>query len=142
MCDVVEYILKRAQESLDTPEDAEQILCPIISPYDDPMKELLETGVFFPNHPMCAQVTPVAAPTPKEGSCTKDYKSSGKLGAGVVLFWCIKHRECIGFQVLQSAESCQSIYNVISTRLKKQPDILIYDNACNLYEVLDSIINV
>lgn len=76
-----------------------------------------------------------AAKDAEQQSCTKSYKTSGRLGAGVVLFWCVKHRECIGFTVLQKAESCQIIYEILSTRFKKIPNILIYDNACNLFEV-------
>jgi hypothetical protein len=102
----------------------------------DPIVELLNTGYFFPNFPVTSKVTDVFVTRRSEDdSCTKDYKKSGKLGAGVVLYWCIKHRECIGFNILESAESCQSIYDVLSSRATIVPKIMIYDNACNLFEV-------
>lgn len=98
--------------------------------------ELLKTGWYFPNKPAIAQISDVLLNNSDVGEhCNKAYKASGYLGAGVVLFWCIRHRECIGFIVLQKAESCQVIYDMMSTRLNVQPKIFIYDNACNLFEV-------
>lgn len=103
----------------------------------DPVSTLLRTGSFFPNFPITAKVHDVLLNSSKgqDVQCKKDYKQAGKLGAGVVLYWCIKHRECIGFTVLESAESCKSIYDVLSSRANILPRIMIYDNACNLFEV-------
>lgn len=108
-------------------------------------EELLKTGCFYPNMPVQSEIDDVflnnkdlAKDTEKE-FCNKAYKTSGRLGAGVVLFWCVKHRECIGFTILQKAESCQIIYETLSTRFKEMPKYVIYDNACNLFEVASFI---
>ena len=100
--------------------------------YDD-NDNLLKTGVYFPNHPIvrtCAHTNISGS----ENSCTKNYQSSAKLGAGIILFWCAKHRLCIGFVLLESAESCEYVYSTLVSRFKVIPKTIIYDNACNLSE--------
>lgn len=69
-----------------------------------------------------------------DAACTKDYVPGGKLGAGVVLFWCVLHRRCLGFEILRKGESCQVIYQIMSSRPSLIPETFIYDNACNLHE--------
>lgn len=106
--------------------------------FETSRKELLETGSFFPNFPICAKISDVHMKKhdmDDENICSKQYKASGRLGAGLMLVWCVKHRECIGFSVLRKAESCKELYDIMSTRMRKMPKIIIYDNACNLFEV-------
>jgi hypothetical protein len=101
-------------------------------------EELLQTGCFFPHYPIRKEVKDggFKGSIKESDNCIKSYKSSGRLGAGVLLFWCLEHRECIGFTVLRSAESCKDVYEIMSTRANMLPEILVYDNACNLFEVL------
>jgi hypothetical protein len=101
-------------------------------------QELLLTGYYFPNFPIRAQIRDVhlrKQEKDEEDNCTKHYKHAGRLGAGLMMVWCVKHRECIGFTVLRSAESCKELYDILSTRFLQMPRIVIYDNACNLFEV-------
>lgn len=100
-------------------------------------EEFEKTGVFFPGRPYQNTVTDChlsRIEEKREGLCNKDYKETGKFGAGMVLFWCAKHRECIGWIMLQSAESVEIVYSTLITRFKKLPKVIIYDNGCNLYE--------
>jgi hypothetical protein len=53
---------------------------------------------------------------------------------GVVLFWCAAHRICLGYIILRSAESCDVVFEVLTTRFRKMPKYVIYDNGCNLFE--------
>jgi hypothetical protein len=107
------------------------------------MDELQYSGNFFPHHPVCNQFTQIhLSGQNQEDKCSKDYKRSGRIGAGVLLFWCLEHRECIGFNILRSAESCQSVYEVLSSRFPQMPRYVIYDNACNLFEVPDTILTL
>lgn len=107
--------------------------------FESARKELLETGYFFPNFPICAKISDVHMGKQDreddDGLCSKQYKSSGHLGAGLMMVWCVRHRECIGFTVLRKAESVKELYDIVSTRMRKMPKIIIYDNACNLFEV-------
>jgi hypothetical protein len=104
--------------------------------YKDDMDELLQTGEYFPAFPIHSRVTPMEINTSEtKERCAKTYKKAGKYGAGTLLFWCLDHQTCLGFVVLKSAESCQSVFNVLATRFDPMPEIVVYDNACNLYEV-------
>lgn len=107
-------------------------------------QELLRTGWYFPNFPTLATVRDVHInrPTNQTTECTKEYKHAGRLGAGMMMVWCVKHRECIGFTVLQKAESCKELYDILSTRFRIMPKIVIYDNACNLFEVSVTLANL
>ena len=94
------------------------------------------TGFFFPGRPMHSRIKNciLSKAEEKEPPCNKDYKEAGKYGAGMALFWCGRHRECIGWILLQKSESLEIIYAALVTRFVKLPTYLIYDNACNLYE--------
>ena len=100
--------------------------------FDSARHELAATGVFFPGRPAirCVQETTLRS----EPACNKNAKQAGRLGAGTLLFWCAEHRHCLGFSVLQSAESTQHIYTIMATRFKQMPKVIIYDNGCNLHE--------
>ena len=58
------------------------------------------------------------------------------MAAGTLAFWCAIHRKCIGFLVLKSAESVEHVYNILLTRFKILPLVIIYDNGCNLWEYI------
>jgi hypothetical protein len=72
----------------------------------------------------------------KESSCHKEAKDAGKFGAGTILYWCAEHRCCLGFTVLQSAESVRQVFEAITVRFKEMPKVIIYDNGCNLHEYI------
>lgn len=106
--------------------------------FESAKSELLKTGCFFPKFPVKATLRDVHLSTQiaeEKSQCTKQYKSTGRLGAGLMLLWCVKHRECLGFTVLLKGESCKELYDILSTRFTQMPRVVIYDNACNLFEV-------
>jgi hypothetical protein len=133
----VQYVHRIAQEAFpDYPEVTYSVPLSAQQRHHH-MDELKLSGTFFPHYPVCNQYTKInfRSQQDSEDDCSKDYKRPGRIGAGVLLFWCIEHRECIGFTILRSAESCQSVYNVLSLRFPVMPQYVIYDNAFNLYEV-------
>ena len=98
-------------------------------------KEYEETGFFFPGRPVHSRVTNcMISKTEEKQFCNKDYKEAGRYGAGMALFWCGRHRECIGWILLQNGESLEIIYSALVTRFRRLPKFVIYDNGCNLYE--------
>ena len=101
--------------------------------YPNPFIEAVETGAFFPSMPYHSVVRDINFGK-ETTNCTKEYKQSGRLGAGTLLFWCGIHRKCIGFYMLPSAESCQHVYTILLSRFKRMPRVVIYDNGCNLNE--------
>ena len=104
-------------------------------PFTSPMQEVLETGAYFPGRPYCSIVRDIQL-TNDATTCNKLYKKQGRLGAGTLLFWCGIHRKCLGFYVMKSAESCKTVFQILVTRFKKQPRVIIYDNGCNLSEYI------
>lgn len=133
---MISSILQLAKNSL--PNTHPDLLQPIShQKHQSDCDELLHTGSFFPHFPYQYKLRQSQIGNTKQEAetCSKSYKSAGKLGAGVLLFWCLHHRECLGFVILEKGESCQAVYNVLSTRFSVMPQYVIYDNACNLYEV-------
>jgi hypothetical protein len=86
--------------------------------------ELLRTGCFFPGRPVVRNVRDIRLTA--EPKCPKKSKKPGIYGSGTLLFWCAEHRCCIGFVVLQSAESVQHVYTAMITRFKVMPKVHVY----------------
>lgn len=102
---------------------------------DVEISEVLTTGVFFPNHPVIRKIDEINI-FRENFDCTKIYKKGSVLGAGVLLFFCVEHNKCIGFIILSKAEGPKIINETLLTRFKTMPQIILYDNACNLYEYI------
>jgi hypothetical protein len=98
-------------------------------------QEVLETGAYFPGRPYHSIVKDIHL-TKESALCNKLYKNKGRLGAGTLLFWCGIHRKCLGFYIMQSAESCKTVFQILATRFPRQPRVIIYDNGCNLSEYI------
>ena len=98
--------------------------------------EYERTGFYFPGRPIQAKVANciLSKSEDKEPPCNKEYKEAGKFGAGMALFWCARHRECIGWILLERSESLEILFSSIVTRFRKIPNYIIYDNGCNFYE--------
>ena len=103
--------------------------------YTSVTQEVLETGAYFPGRPYHSIIRDIYLGN-ESTVCNKEYKKKGRLGPGTLLFWCGKHRKCIGFYIMQSAESCKTVYQLLATRFPKQPRVVIYDNGCNLSEYI------
>ncbi|KAI8893110.1 hypothetical protein BC833DRAFT_569508 [Globomyces pollinis-pini] len=106
--------------------------------YDEPVEEhfthLFNSGSFFPSRPPVRKITNILFGNRNEQTCNKDAKLPGKFGSGVLLYWCGEHRFCLGFSVLESAESLQEVYTTLIARFPILPKVIIYDNGCNLHE--------
>lgn len=97
--------------------------------------DLLKTGFFFPNHPVLRKINDINI-SKEQFPCSKIYKKVSSLGAGVVFFYCVDHNKCIGFIILGKSESPKIITQFMLTRLENMPDVIIYDNCCNLCEYI------
>ena len=103
--------------------------------YPSVMQEALETGAYFPGRNYHSVIKDIHLSN-ETAVCNKLYKKKGRLGAGTLLFWCGVHRKCLGFYIMQSAESCKTVFQILATRFTKQPRVIIYDNGCNLSEYI------
>lgn len=97
--------------------------------------DLMKTGFFFPHFPVLRKVDSINI-TKDQSSCNKNYKKVNKLGAGVIFFYCVDHSTCIGFIILGQAESPKIITQCLLSRFKTMPQIILYDNACNLSDYI------
>lgn len=100
------------------------------------LKEMYGTGHYFPGYPIKRFIpnVQVRAPGTKEKQCSKKYKQIGKNTPGVVFFFCMEHEKCIGFVIQAESESPRMISEVLTTRFSVIPEVIMYDNACNLAE--------
>ena len=44
-----------------------------------------------------------------------------------------QHRKCYRFEVMKLRESTVLIFNMLLKKFKTMPEVIIYDNACNLH---------
>lgn len=99
------------------------------------LTELWKTGFFFPNHKVKRRITDIKIPGEKF-ACSKNYKSAKTMGPGTIYFFCVQHEKCIGFIVLHKPESLRIITHTLLTRFEIMPEIILYDNGCNLNEYI------
>lgn len=94
---------------------------------------LWDTGTYFPLRRVYRTIEEIDIGIQRrEESCNKNYKKKGTLAPGILWFFCGQHNKCVGFVVLESSESCKTVSEIIITRFEQPPDIIIYDNSCNL----------
>jgi hypothetical protein len=106
------------------------------NPYckNDELKELWATGSFFPGFPIIRRLDKMHFLMRTEAKCSKHSTGANILAPGVVLFYCMEHAKCIGFIVQRVAESPSLIFETLVSRFSVMPEVIIYDNACNLFE--------
>lgn len=97
------------------------------------MLELKKTGFFFPHHRVKRKIIDIKIPGEKL-PCTKNYQASKTMGPGTIYFFCVQHEKCIGFIVLDKPESLRIISHTLLTRFELMPELVLYDNGCNLNE--------
>jgi hypothetical protein len=104
--------------------------------HNSDLSELWSTGCYFPGYPICRKVKEIKIANQEAEACSKDYHDAASCAPGVVLFYCVHHEVCIGFVVLDQAESPRMVYEVLMTRFRNLPELVIYDNGCNLHEYI------
>lgn len=67
------------------------------------------------------------------GSCKKTGARHPSLLPGIFTVFC-PHGVCYGFEVMVTAESPNVPFTFLKTRFEQPPEIVIYDNACNLFQ--------
>ncbi|MGL4707971.1 MAG: hypothetical protein ACRCWH_07100 [Aeromonas veronii] len=105
-------------------------------PNNPDMDELWSTGCYFPGYRICRKIKDIHITAKECKTCNKDYFKGGACAPGVVLFYCVAHQICIGFVVLDNAEGPRTIYETLITRFQNLPELVIYDNGCNLNEYI------
>ena len=66
-----------------------------------------------------------------DSKCTKVYPKHQRFSPGLLVMTC-QHQRCYGFEIMSSRESTIMVYNMLLKKFDTPPNIIIYDNACNL----------
>jgi hypothetical protein len=99
------------------------------------LNEVWATGWYFPGFPICRQMHDISIRAAAvETECEKNTKQPGTCGPGIVLVFCNDHNTCIGVIFQDRAESPALVFETLVSRFPVMPEVVIYDNACNLYE--------
>lgn len=68
----------------------------------------------------------------QKGGCNKYKQSNRKLVPGCMLYWCQDCGRCVGFSVMDHAESVLVPFEFMYTGCETAPDSFQLDNGCNL----------
>ena len=69
----------------------------------------------------------------KGEQCGKESWGHPTLSPGIFTLYC-PHGTCYGFSVLENYESPRHPFDIIRTRFKVAPGVIVYDNACKLHQ--------
>ena len=90
---------------------------------------------FFPNRPLLRGAANYKADGSKSAlvtGCRKDTMHHNTLTPGLFTLFC-PHGVCLGFQIMENAESPKTAFDILVRRFDKMPKLIIYDNACKLH---------
>lgn len=101
--------------------------------------EINETGVCFPYRRFIRKVKLIDSSNREQKeaedlTCNKTAIGKSRLSPGLLLFWCLDCRFCIGMDVRNRKEGPSAVWEALVTRFTKMPSCIVYDNACNLQE--------
>ncbi len=65
--------------------------------------------------------------------CTKYKNDTKALAPGLFVVHCMKCSGCLGFNIMERHESPRSLFDILYTRWKSPPDVVVYDNGCNAH---------
>lgn len=105
-------------------------------PVPDPSIE--DTHVFMPAFPLCRALPRYEGrEKPERGAddaCRKYENGHTRLTPGVLLMFCA-HGICLGFKLMARCEGPGMVADLLYTRLKAAPKLVVYDNACNVHRI-------
>lgn len=93
------------------------------------------TGEVFPGRPFVRPCIDLGNSSKIENDrvCSKDYRGSKSHSAGIFTAQCAcKNPKLLGISIMERNEGVSTALSVILARFKKLPDVVYYDNACNL----------
>ena len=91
---------------------------------------------YFPNNPPIIGLANYAADENRRNNeernlCNKKTRTHQTLSPGLFTFFC-NHGVCHGFSLMDQPESPKTAFDILVTKFKKMPSVLVYDNACHL----------
>ena len=97
--------------------------------------EYYYTGYYYPHLPVLRHCRPYSQEhraRELERVCSKHPYKSRKRAHGILACICLDCCCLVGFNALHEGESARSVFEVLYTRWPSAPDMVVYDNACNL----------
>jgi hypothetical protein len=97
--------------------------------------EFYYTGYYYPGLPVVREVPDYVHEhrgAELEKVCSKHAYNQHKRTPGVQACICLDCLRVVGFNAMHEAESARSVFEVVFSRFPTAPDVIIYDNACNL----------
>jgi hypothetical protein len=65
--------------------------------------------------------------------CTKYKNQTKALTPGLFVMHCMKCKSCIGFHMMPASESPRTLFEVVYTRWRRPPRLIVYDNNCHAH---------
>ncbi|KAL2082775.1 hypothetical protein ACEWY4_022593 [Coilia grayii] len=105
-------------------------------PFHTPLTVPEHPGDYFPNMPLVRDRGIFDADMSREDSrlidCKKMATRHPSLIPGVFTLFC-GHGVCLGFAIMEQVESVEVPFRILRTRFQKCPELVVYDNACQLH---------
>ncbi|XP_041950489.1 uncharacterized protein LOC121711194 [Alosa sapidissima] len=103
---------------------------------DTPLTTMERDGDFFPCLPLVRDRGLFDADGEREQGRLTDCRKVGSrhpsLIPGIFTLFC-KHGVCLGFSIMEQVESVNVPFSILRSRFTKCPEVVIYDNACQLH---------
>ena len=95
----------------------------------------MQHGYYYPGLPVCRHLPRYG--NPPEGReveevCPKYPYRNARRTPGIQACFCLDCQNLVGFNAMHEFESPRSVFEVLYTRFPVAPEVVIYDNACNL----------
>ena len=94
-------------------------------------------AAYYPSHPRIRKQTLSHSQDRQTksmtGLCQKHAPQKGVKMPGFLVVYCAIHACVIGFEMMDFAESERTVFRLLTTRWKKMPKVVFYDNSCNTY---------
>ncbi|PNW74217.1 hypothetical protein CHLRE_13g590010v5 [Chlamydomonas reinhardtii] len=102
-----------------------------------PEQEFMTSGFYYPSRPWLKHLGHYFSDrrtqiTGKQ-RCTKYKYDSKNLSPGLFVMHCLNCGVCLGFHMLENAESPQALFEVLYTRWPQPPKVVVYDNNCHAH---------
>jgi hypothetical protein len=108
---------------------------PLEPPYQG-TDEFFYSGCWYPKNPPIRKVPLYAACASLTSASANKvvHKGHNLTTPGLFLVFCHEHDELIGFHLLKYSESTRTVHDLMLSRYKLAPRIVIYDHACDLHK--------
>jgi len=93
-----------------------------------------DCGMYYPSNPVSKYLPHYAEPRQTvDGLCNKHSLTGTGKTPGLFKVFCFDCNRLTGFHAMTTSESPRTVFDLLLTRWEEQPDLVVYDNACNVH---------